>query len=146
MLPSPPCVAHVGRGQGEGAKEKTIIHPMALASKTRKIGIARALRQRQTPSEGRLWSRLRQRRFHGYKFRRQHAIGHFIVDFICLECKVIVELDGEMHALKTDSDYQRDRILEEEGYLVLRFRNVQFKEMPEWCLSRILMALERARG
>jgi very-short-patch-repair endonuclease len=65
---------------------------------------ARSLRKNQTDAERRLWYHLRDRRLAGYKFRRQHPIGPFIVDFLCQEAWPIVELDGGQHALQLEED------------------------------------------
>ena len=85
--------------------------------------LAKGLRKRSTDVEKLLWSRLRAGRFEGMKFRRQHPIGQYIVDFVCLEKKLIIELDGGQHALpeKILKDKQRDAWLEQEGYCVIRF-------------------------
>ena len=70
-----------------------------------------------------LWSRLRAGRFEGMKFRRQHPMGKYIVDFVCLERKFIIELDGGHHALQEEiqKDKERNDWLEDEGYTVVRF-------------------------
>ena len=85
--------------------------------------LARGLRKRSTDVEQLLWSRLRAGRFEGIKFRRQHPIGQYIADFVCLERKLIIELDGGQHALSDEilKDRQRDAWLEKEGYSVVRF-------------------------
>jgi very-short-patch-repair endonuclease len=86
---------------------------------------ARALRKSSTDAERLLWSRLRAGRCEGLKFRRQQPIGRYIVDFVCLERRLVVELDGGQHALPEDrrKDCERDAWLEKEGYTVLRFWN-----------------------
>jgi very-short-patch-repair endonuclease len=85
--------------------------------------LAKGLRKRSTDVEQLLWSRLRAGRFEGMKFRRQHPIGQYIADFVCLERKLIIELDGGQHALPDEilKDRQRDAWLEKEGYTVIRF-------------------------
>ncbi|MBI5634801.1 MAG: endonuclease domain-containing protein [Nitrospirae bacterium] len=85
--------------------------------------LAKGLRRRSTDVEQLLWSRLRAGRFEGMKFRRQHPIGQYIADFVCLERKLIIELDGSQHALPEEllNDSQRDTWLEKEGYTVVRF-------------------------
>lgn len=85
--------------------------------------LAKGLRKRSTDVERLLWSRLRAGRFEGMKFRRQHPIGEYITDFVCLERKLIIELDGGPHALPDElqKDRQRDDWLEKEGYTVARF-------------------------
>ena len=87
------------------------------------IYLAKGLRKRLTNAERLLWSRLRAGHFGGIKFRRQQPIGDYIVDFVSLERKLIVELDGGQHALADGmlGDKQRDAWLMKEGYTVLRF-------------------------
>lgn len=85
--------------------------------------LARALRKNQTDAEKLLWYRLRNRQLVGCKFRRQQIIGPYIADFLCLEPKLIIELDGGQHATRQDQDEQRTRFLESLGYWVLRFWN-----------------------
>ena len=84
---------------------------------------ARNLRRSQTSAERKLWFLLRDRRLAGFKFRRQHPVGPFIVDFCCTEARVIVELDGGHHSLTHDSDTARSGYLTGQGYRVLRFWN-----------------------
>jgi very-short-patch-repair endonuclease len=85
--------------------------------------LAKGLRKKSTDAEKLLWSRLRAGRCEGMKFRRQHSIGQYIVDFVCLERKLIIKLDGGQHALPDEArkDRQRDAWLEKEGYTVVRF-------------------------
>ncbi|HYB57668.1 MAG TPA: endonuclease domain-containing protein, partial [Alphaproteobacteria bacterium] len=82
---------------------------------------ARQLRIDMTDAERRLWSALRGRRLEGYKFRRQHPLGPFIVDFACLEHRLVVEADGG-HA-DSDDDRRRTAWLERRGWRVVRFWN-----------------------
>ncbi|MSO68761.1 MAG: endonuclease domain-containing protein [Alphaproteobacteria bacterium] len=84
---------------------------------------ARTLRLHSTAAERLLWAQLRDRRIGGFKFRRQRPIGPYVVDFVCLEHKLIVELDGAPHELTMEYDAARDARLRTEGYVVLRFRN-----------------------
>ncbi len=84
---------------------------------------ARTLRQNATDAERLLWRHLRDRRLESYKFRRQHAIGHYIADFVCLSEELVVELDGGQHADRTEYDERRTRFMESEGYRVARFWN-----------------------
>lgn len=83
----------------------------------------RYLRQQQTDTERLLWSRLRNRQIAGCKFRRQYAIGSYIVDFICVERALVVEIDGGQHADQKVYDAQRTKYLESRGYMVIRFWN-----------------------
>ena len=83
-------------------------------------GIARRLREHSTDTERHLWRHLRVRQIEGFKFRRQQRVGSYVVDFVNLEKKVVVELDGGQHALDP-GDKIRDEWLKAEGYKVLRF-------------------------
>ncbi len=86
---------------------------------------ARKLRQRLTPAEKILWDRLRNRKFKGLKFRRQHPIDRYIVDFICIEKKLVIEVDGEIHKRAEQKKYDCERTadLEGHGLKVIRFTN-----------------------
>ncbi|HHT9134933.1 MAG TPA: endonuclease domain-containing protein [Candidatus Avalokitesvara rifleensis] len=85
--------------------------------------IAKNLRRRSTDAEKLLWRHLRSKQLKGLKFRRQHPIGSYIVDFACLDKQVVIELDGGQHTVNGNRDKERDRRLEKEGYKVLRFWN-----------------------
>src|SRR3954471_21875809 len=84
---------------------------------------ARALRESSTDAELRLWRLLRNRRLLPFKFRRQHPIDKYIVDFVCIEAKFVIELDGGQHSDQQEYDGVRTGVLEEAGYRVLRFWN-----------------------
>jgi very-short-patch-repair endonuclease len=84
---------------------------------------ARALRNNPTEIEKLLWRRLRMWQLDGYKFRRQQPLGNYIVDFVCLEKRLIVELDGGQHAEQSDYDARRDAWLSQQDFSVLRFWN-----------------------
>lgn len=109
-----------------------------------KIALARGLRREQTPAERVLWNRLRNLQLSGAKFRRQHPIGDYIVDFVSLESKLIVELDGGQHDEKSvrRNDERRTRWLENEGYRVLRFWNNDVLTNLEGVWLRILEELK----
>ena len=77
---------------------------------------ARELRQQQTPSEQALWQQLRAKRFSSFKFRRQQPIGRYIVDFVCFDQKLIIELDGGQHAEAQEYDALRDEWLKQQGF------------------------------
>jgi very-short-patch-repair endonuclease len=83
----------------------------------------KSLRKLQTDAERVLWYRLRNRNFQNYKFRRQHILCGYIVDFLCLEKKLIIELDGGQHAETNEYDSARTLKLETDGFQVLRFWN-----------------------
>lgn len=87
----------------------------------RKIRIARALRQRETDVETRLWQALRNRRAFGLKFRRQHPVGPYVTDFTCIEARLIVEIDGYWHAVRRQKDEERTEYLRDRGFDIVRF-------------------------
>jgi very-short-patch-repair endonuclease len=89
----------------------------------KQLDFARQLRSKQTDTENLLWSRLRAHRLFGLKFRRQQPVGVYVVDFLCPEKKLIVELDGGQHQERVDYDSNRDAWLKSEGYTVLRYWN-----------------------
>lgn len=107
------------------------IYPPILAA-------ARELRQPQTPAEIKLWARLRDRQLSGYKFRRQHPIGRFIVDFYYAEHKSAIEIDGDSHADQVEYDQARTQWLNEEGYRVIRFSNREVFGQLDAVLETIL--------
>jgi very-short-patch-repair endonuclease len=84
---------------------------------------ARQLRQALTDAEQFVWTRLRGRRFAQYKFRRQVPLGSYVVDFVCFERKLVIELDGGQHTLQRAYDAQRTGWLESQGFKVVRFWN-----------------------
>ncbi len=89
---------------------------------------AKELRKHQTKEEQKLWEALRKRSFQGYKFYRQFVIKPYIVDFICKELKLIIELDGGQHMDNAEYDQQRTEYLQSKGYKVLRFWNNQIHD------------------
>jgi very-short-patch-repair endonuclease len=103
----------------------------------------RQLRKNQTLAERLLWSCLRNAKLEGKKFRRQHSIGPFIVDFYCPECRVIVELDGAVHkgVIPAERDYNRTQFLARFDAQVLRFENRQVMENRDSVVEVIRAAL-----
>jgi very-short-patch-repair endonuclease len=85
--------------------------------------IAKRLRRDSTDAERALWFRLRDRRLDGRKFRRQVPIEGYVVDFLCVDAHLIIELDGGQHVVQAAADMKRTKVLEAAGYLVLRFWN-----------------------
>jgi very-short-patch-repair endonuclease len=94
-------------------------------------------------TEWRLWYRLRGRQLSGFKFRRQVPLGLYVVDFACLQAKLIVEIDGEHHSEQLAHDARRDRWLAETGFRVLRFWVTEFDEDIDGIIDTILEALTR---
>ena len=104
----------------------------------------RAMRHEQAPAEQKVWWCLRNRRLNGYKFRRQYAVGSYVVDFFCPSCNVVVELDGESHVDRAHYDERRTQNLRDRGLTVIRFWNTDVFENLEGVLERILEECERA--
>ena len=103
---------------------------------------ARRLRREQTEWEHTLWSRLRGRQLNGFKFRRQHPIGPFFVDFFCPEAKLIIEIDGSQHGDQLARDNSRTEFLCDAGYEVLRIWNHEISAEIDAVMQRIADALE----
>jgi len=103
-----------------------------------KTKIAKNLRNQMTEAEKFLWYMLKAKNFYGFKFRRQAPIGKYIVDFVCYDRKLIVEIDGGQHAsLVKEQDEVRDQWLEKEGFTVLRFWNNEVLGNRNGVLERI---------
>ena len=106
--------------------------------------LARKLRREQTPAERTLWRQLSNRKVMDSKFRRQHPIEGYIVDFVCLERGLVVELDGGQHnySQAVEADDERTRRLEKAGFRVLRFWNNDVEGNLAGVLESIAQALE----
>ena len=107
------------------------------------LASARGLRRRPTETEKRLWRLLRGRRFDGVKFRRQHPVGAYVVDFFCSDSKLVIELDGGGHGVEeqANNDQHRTREIGRLGFRVLRIWNTDVMQNPEGVLERIAEAL-----
>ena len=103
---------------------------------------ARALRQNQTETERILWSHIRSRRLAGHKFRRQRPLGGYIVDFVCFERRLIIEVDGGQHADQRTYDARRQSWLESQGFRVLRLWNNEVLSDIEAAKEAIYQALQ----
>ncbi len=98
---------------------------------------ARDLRHRLTPAEAKLWQALRNRQLGGLRWRSQHPLGRFIVDFCCPACRLIIEVDGEIHHQKQDYDDARTKHLQQYCYTVIRFSNQEIETNFEGVLATI---------
>jgi len=108
-----------------------------------RVRIAKTLRKRSTNAENVLWRHLRAKRFRGIKFRRQQPIGTYIVDFVCFEKRIVIEVDGGGHISEKVQDNERDRWLGKEGFKVLRFWNNEVLQNIEGVLEVISRELLR---
>ncbi|WP_028313746.1 endonuclease domain-containing protein [Desulfatibacillum aliphaticivorans] len=105
---------------------------------------AKALRSNMTEAEKKLWQRLRKRQVQGCKFRRQFSIGAYIVDFVCLEKRLIVELDGGQHKQQASYDSFRTAWLEANNFCILRFWNNQVMQNTDEVVQAIFNKLSQA--
>ncbi len=105
---------------------------------------AKQMRNQPTEAEDLLWNVLSNKKLDGYKFRRQHIIGSYIADFICLKSNLIIEIDGLIHQLPENktSDEERTKWLENEGFRVIRFTNTQVLSNLDYVLNKIREALK----
>lgn len=104
---------------------------------------SRKLRHNQTEAEARLWRALRAHQVNDFHFRRQHAIGNYIVDFCSPRQKLVIEVDGGQHLEQVEYDNRRTAFLESKGYRVLRFWNYDVMKNLDGVMIVILEALER---
>ena len=104
---------------------------------------AHELRHPQTRAEALLWTHLRNRQLDGLKFRRQHPLGHFIVDFYCASSALVVEIDGDSHTQQAEYDTARTAWLLQRGYHIVRFENADVFRNIEGVLQSILSECRR---
>jgi very-short-patch-repair endonuclease len=103
---------------------------------------AQELRRNPTEAERKLWQHLRLRQIEGCKFRRQQPLGSYIVDFVCLEKRIVIEVDGGQHNAQVIYDRQRTAWIEEQGFRVLRFWDNEVMQNIEAVKEAIWQALE----
>ena len=115
-------------------------HQMENQASTAARQNAKILRIGMTEAERRLWSRLRQEQL-GVKFRRQHPLGTFVLDFVCLDAKLVVEVDGSQHIDQQAYDDRRSAWLARQGYSVLRFWANQVLSETDAVVVRIIQSL-----
>ncbi|WP_438962664.1 DUF559 domain-containing protein, partial [Nonlabens sp.] len=126
-----------GEGISKDQKSEVFNHTTPELQKKHTI-LARQNRKESTPAEDKLWQELRGRKLSNHKFRRQHPIDRFIVDFVCLDKKLVVEVDGEIHNEQQVEDQERTSILElENGFKVIRFSNEEVLQNLSKVLDKI---------
>jgi very-short-patch-repair endonuclease len=107
--------------------------------------LAREMRHAPTPAEDMLWQHIRNRQVSGAKFRRQHTIDRFVVDFYCREAHLVIEVDGDIHQYTQAADAVRQEFLKCGGLRVLRFHNDQVTHQMDTVLAEIRSALEEGK-
>ena len=114
-------------------------YPFFVGAKAHIFKNANSLRTTSTDSEKILWQKLKAKKFHGLKFRRQHPINQFIVDFYCDELKLVIELDGGYHNIPEvkERDKEREAMLKEFGLKVIRFTNEEVEKNIASVLQKI---------
>ncbi len=121
-----------------------MVNDKTVQSRAKKLPLrahARGMRHIPTDAEKKFWWQVRDRRLGGYKFKRQYPIGNYIADFVCLECHLIVELDGGQHAERADYDAARTKSLSDAGYRVMRFWNDEILTNMDGVIDGVLVAL-----
>jgi len=103
--------------------------------------LQRTLRSSMTLAEQKLWQRLRGKQLYGWKFRRQHPYGDYVLDFVCLDAMLVAEVDGGQHAERPQDDEVRDAFLRTAGFQVLRFWNNQVMQDLEAVVVVVVAAL-----
>jgi very-short-patch-repair endonuclease len=111
------------------------------------FGRAKVLRKKSTPAEELLWKMVRNRRMLGLKFRRQHPLQYFVVDFYCHEPRLVLEVDGSIHQLEMvkQHDMERENTIRDMGLTVLRFTNDEVFSQPEKIEMEIKHHLQRIK-
>ena len=104
--------------------------------------LAREMRREPTIAENHLWQRIRKQQVLGFKFRRQHTIDRFIVDFYCTEARLVIEVDGITHDDQQETDQLRTEIIESLGLRVLRFTNGEVLQQTDGVVERIAEVLQ----
>ena len=132
--------AHYGRDNDKGSAALPLHLTADKRGWHRELkGFGQQIRKEPTEAENALWEELRGRKLAGYKFRRQHTIEHYIVDFICLEAGLIIEADGGIHEEPGQAEYDLGRThdLQELGYHLLRFSNHEILHQTPQVTARI---------
>jgi very-short-patch-repair endonuclease len=115
--------------------------PMYFKAKSETIQAARLLRENMTYFEKLVWERLKGKQIDGHRFRRQHPIDFFIVDFYCHDARLVVEIDGEIHFQQEEYDDGRSAEMEKYGIKVIRFTNNEIKENIENVIHKIKISV-----
>ena len=110
------------------------------------VATARHNRHNLTDAERAFWRRVRYRQLGGFRFRRQAPIGPYIVDFVCFERRLVIEVDGGQHGQAGEADRTRSDWLERNGFRVLRFWNHHVLQAPDSVMEAVWQAIEWPAG
>jgi very-short-patch-repair endonuclease len=116
---------------------------MELPGYRKKVSAARRLRRNSTDAERAMWRKLRNRRLEGHKFRRQVPFPPYVVDFLCDDAKLVIEVDGGQHDWNRAKDEVRTRHIEQLGFRVIRFWNNDVLSNMDGVLQQILIELKQ---
>ena len=124
---------------------RVVIHVVGMNRENNKLhrDLARQLRKNMTTPEQQLWEMLRKRQLDGYRFRRQFPLGRYIADFVCLEAKLVIELDGHHHRHQQAYDRERDHWLQQQSFKVLRFWNDDVLHHQQTVIQHIRQTLHQ---
>ena|SRR6266540_1546798 len=120
--------------------------PRVRRTTTSLVEAAQQHRRAMTPAEEVLWRALSGRKANGLRFRAQHPVGRFILDFYCPSEKLVVEVDGDIHDLMPEYDLERSRVLATYGYRVLRFKNEEVIHDVSDVVARIIKGAAISRS
>src|SRR5438105_2922126 len=123
----------ISRARTSATMRRRLIHNLETSNTRRK-----QLRENLTPAEALLWTNLKKSQLEGKKFRRQHSIGPYIVDFFCPECRLAVELDGDAHMTESgaEADERRTKFLKHFNVRVIRFENKEVFDNLEGVIAQ----------
>ena len=134
-------------GEGEDLSAADVTYPLSRLRE--RVGVradakekARELRGRMTEAESLLWLQFKGRRFQGLKFRRQRPLGPYILDFVCLEAGLVIEIDGGQHSDQQAYDLARTALIESQGLTVIRFWNHEVMNETPAVLEKIWQTLQ----
>jgi very-short-patch-repair endonuclease len=142
IVPPPFFTLKMGAPSGYASRRLGGGMPRPNRSNPKTMHQAGELRKELMPAERKLWATLRGNQLNGINFKRQHAIGKYVVDFCSPRAKLIIELDGSQHLEQEDYDNERTKYLEGLGYKVIRFWNNQVLSDMDGVISAIIFAMD----
>ncbi len=122
--------------------QKNIIRGQSISKE--KFALAKEFRRNMTEAEKTLWQSVRANKLGGWHFRRQQILFGYIVDFYCHAASLVIEVDGEIHESQRAADQEREAILKEKGFQILRFRNLEINNNLNAVLFKVLEACNQS--